>query len=148
MTLANRIVWIIIILAISWTGCASVQSSAPENREISDHRTSDGSTVRPREHGRTTTLLTAAADNPNLEVIDRLIATGADVNMRDERGSTPLMLAAGFNRNPHVIDLLITAGADVHVRDGRGWTAWDYIQINEALIGTDAYWRLNELIRR
>ncbi len=37
------------------------------------------------------------------------------------------------------------AGADATAKDEWGKTAWDLIQDNEALKGTKAYWRLNEL---
>lgn len=37
-----------------------------------------------------------------------------------------------------------SAGADPGARDEEGKTPFDYAQDNEALRGTDAYWRLNE----
>ena len=39
----------------------------------------------------------------------------------------------------------LDAGADATAKNGRGEIAWDLIQDNEALKGTKAYWRLNEL---
>ncbi len=36
-------------------------------------------------------------------------------------------------------------GADPNALDFDGKIPWDYAKENEALKGTDAYWRLNEL---
>jgi hypothetical protein len=40
---------------------------------------------------------------------------------------------------------LLDAGADVKMIDQDNKTAWDYIQENESLKGTEVYWRLNDL---
>ena len=39
----------------------------------------------------------------------------------------------------------LEAGADPSARDKSGKSPWDYAKDNEALKGTDAYWRLNDL---
>ena len=70
---------------------------------------------------------------------------GADVEARNEDGSTPLMFAAMENSNPEVLQVLLDAGADATAKNGMGKTAWDLIQDNEALKGSKAYWRLNDL---
>ena len=57
---------------------------------------------------------------------------------------TPLHYAARFSRNPAVIETLLEAGADASARDNEGKIPWDYAQENEALRGTDAWWRLRE----
>lgn len=55
------------------------------------------------------------------------------------------MWAAGHNPNPEVIELLLDAGADGTLKDSRGKTAFDHAkEQNEALVGTDVYWRLND----
>ena len=77
-------------------------------------------------------------------MIEALLAAGADVNAREERfGQTPLHKAAGFSENPAVIETLLAAGADVNARNSGGETPWDLAQENEALKGSDAYFRLN-----
>ena len=43
------------------------------------------------------------------------------------------------------LHVLLEAGADATAKNGEKETAWDLIQDNEALKGTKAYWRLNEL---
>ena len=53
-------------------------------------------------------------------------------------------MATKLSKNPEVVELLIDAGADVNRKDYVGKTAWDYIQNNEALRGTDVYWELND----
>ena len=70
---------------------------------------------------------------------------GADLEARTELGFTPLMLAASFNENHEVLQVLLDAGADATAKNGEKETAWDLIQDNEALKGSKAYWRLNDL---
>ena len=70
---------------------------------------------------------------------------GADLEARGEGGWTPLLLAAWNNENPEVVLALLDAGADATAKNGEKETAWDLIQDNEALRGTKAYWRLNDL---
>ena len=53
-------------------------------------------------------------------------------------------MAARQNPESSVIAALIEVGADPGARDEEGKTPFDYAQDNEALRGTDAYWRLNE----
>ncbi len=80
-------------------------------------------------------------------LVRALLAAGADVNARLDRGSTEvsaLHLAASRTTKPAIIELLLTAGADASARDVNGKTPWDYAQENEALRGTDAWWRLRE----
>ena len=48
-------------------------------------------------------------------------------------------------RDPNVVRILLDAGADPSLRDDRGDIAFDYMKENEALVGTDVYWRLNDL---
>ena len=66
-------------------------------------------------------------------------------NARNLFGSTPLHRAAEFNQNPAVIIALLDAGADpTKARNSANKTPWDNAKDNEALKGSDAYWRLND----
>ena len=119
------------------------------------------------ERGRTP--LYRAAEFALLPVIEVLIAGGADANLRDEDGDTPLHMVveeaetydrwsrdedraedvgthgkAFLDRAPSVIEALLDAGANPGARDERGKVPFDYAKDNEALKGTEAYWRLND----
>ena len=43
-----------------------------------------------------------------------------------------------------MITTLLKAGADAKAKDNEGHTAFDYVQYNEKLKGTDAYQKLEE----
>ena len=72
-----------------------------------------------------------------------LVDAGAGLQARDGIGRTALMRAAKWNSNPEVVLVLIDAGADGATGDWRGRTAFDHVSANEALHGTDVYWRLH-----
>ena len=72
------------------------------------------------------------------------LSAGADPGARNEVDFTALHVAAERNENPSVITALIEGGADPGARDEWGKTPFDYAEDNEALRGTDAYWRLND----
>ena len=89
-------------------------------------------------------------------LIEALIAAGANIEARDERGNTPLHLAArppsDYWRNVsdyvphfgHAIEALLNGGANASARNAAGQTPWELAQANEALRGSDGYWRLND----
>ena len=85
-----------------------------------------------------------AVNHGDAGAIIALLAGGADVNARDEGGKTALHYAAAESAIPSVIKALIEVGADPGARDNDGKTPFDYAKDNEALKGTDAYWRLND----
>jgi ankyrin repeat protein len=87
----------------------------------------------------------AANSNKNPEVITALLEAGIDINVRDKNGRTALMWAARNNSNPSVVLTLLEAGADARLINTKGNRAIDIAATNEALKGTEAYWRLNDL---
>ena len=109
-----------------------------------DARAEDGSTP----------LHQAAEYNESLAVVEALLAAGANTEARDEDGNTPLHVASEYvnefvsgDEDPHAgaaIEALLAAGADAAARNAAGKTPWDLAQENEALKGSDAYWRLND----
>lgn len=96
------------------------------------------------EHGATA-LMVASEANDNPELVQVLIDAGANVNALGSLGRSALMLAVWLNNNPEVPRALVAAGADPALENGDGKTAWDLIEENEALKGTDVYWELNDL---
>ena len=105
----------------------------------------DGVDVNLRSPYGGFTPLMFAVQGSNPEVIETLIAAGSDVSNRSDFGWTALMLAAESNENPTVVEVLLDAGADASATNGEDGTAFDLMKENEALVGTDAYWRLNDL---
>ena len=77
----------------------------------------------------------------NPDVILLLLEAGANINARAETGETPLHEAVIRNENPEV---QIDAGADATAVNSDGETPIDLAKDNEALVGTDAYWALND----
>ena len=120
------------------------------------------------EHGLTP-LHWAAWKNENPVVVVALLEAGADLNAWADNGLTSLHWAAAGNNNPAVITTLLEAGADPNMetfedrrpldpaiaalleagadpaaRTLRGAVPSDYAKTNDALKGTDVYWRLHE----
>ncbi len=100
-----------------------------------------GADVNFQDEDGLTPLYRAIAESNSLAIVEILLAAGAWVNIP---GLSPLHFAAGTSDNPAVVAALLDAGADVAARDGDGKTPWDYAQDNEALRGTDIWWRLRE----
>lgn len=78
------------------------------------------------------------------EIITVFINAGADVNAKAKNGMTPLHLASESTYNPEVLTVLLDAGADGTAVNEDGETPFDLAKDNEALVGTDAYWALND----
>ena len=134
--------FLLLLSSLSWAQDLFAPNLTPEGvRAALDA----GADLEARDELGLTPLMFAAATNSNPEVVQVLLEAGADVEARDEDGWTPLMLAAVNNENPEMVQVLLEAGADATAKNGEGKTAWDLIQDNEALKGSKAYWRLNEL---
>lgn len=86
----------------------------------------------------------AARWNGSPAMVMALVDAGANLEARAERGWTPLHAAAAKTDNPAVVEALLDAGANPAERNERGRTPFYYAKRNEALKGTDVYWRLNE----
>ena len=95
------------------------------------------------QHGQTP-LHWAAEGNSNPTIIGMLLDAGAEPSARTEAGRTPLHRAAYVNDNPAVIAALLDDGSEAKSRDEDGNTPWDLAQENNAIKGTDVYWRLND----
>lgn len=79
-----------------------------------------------------------------LETVADCLNSDSDVNARTENGYTPLHFAAALADNPDVLTVLLDAGADGTAVNSDGETPFDLAKDNEALVGKDAYWALNE----
>ena len=79
-----------------------------------------------------------------VQKVTNCLQAGVDLHARDEHGQTPLHWAAWKNKNLAVIAALLEAGADPAARTLRGAVPSDYAKTNDALKGTDVYWRLHE----
>ena len=86
------------------------------------------------------TPLHEAAWYGDAEAIKALLAAKADPNARDELGQTPLHRA----RSAKAIKLLLDAGTDIGARNEDGLIPFDLIPDDSPLVGTSAYWRLND----
>ncbi len=141
-----------LIQAGAWVGARSSGGLTPlhfaagenENPPVITALVRAGAQVNARDERGLTPLHLAALYSDNPAIITALVEAGASVNARGDSGLTPLHFAAGENENPAVITALLDVGADATVQDNSSNTPWDYAQDNEALRGTDVWWRLNE----
>lgn len=84
-------------------------------------------------------------DSTANDVAKGMIDHGANINGKDYKGRTALMVAMLHDKKTQLIKTLISSGADVHAKDKDGNTAWDYMQKNRSLIGTNVYRELQSL---
>ena len=114
-----------------------------ENPAVVEALIAGGADPNARTEDGATPLHIVALKNSDPSIVEALIAGGADPNARSEDGMTPLHPAALVG-DPAVVEALIAGGADPKARDNAGRPPFDYAKDNEALRGTDVYWRLNE----
>ncbi len=99
----------------------------------------------------------AVVYNTNVDVVRLILERWDDVNevvlirAANEKNNRPiasrvslLLLAARLNPSPDILELLLDAGSDAKFQNRYGSIALDYAKRNPGLIGTDAFWRLND----
>ncbi len=99
----------------------------------------------------------AVVYNTNVDVVRLILERWGDVNevvfirAANEKTNRPLTmavsllaLAARLNPSPEILELLLNAGADAKFRNAYGSIALDYAKKNPGLVGTDAFWQLND----
>ena len=125
-------------------------AGSSENPALVEVLLAAGADVAARNDYGATLLHRAAQKNENPAVIEVLLNAGASVDARDEDGNTLLHSAAelvsdfGDLHGGDAIEALLDAGANPAARNAAGETPWDLAKENEALKGSDAYWRLND----
>ena len=128
-------------------GITPIMAAAFANNQDSVFRKliDNGSDVNAVSDKGGTALIAAAMKNDNPKVLKVLLDAGAEINYRHRQsGATALMAAAMSNANPQVLLLLLENGANAKISDRSKKTALDYAKENEALKGTDAFWKLND----
>ncbi|MBP3403974.1 MAG: ankyrin repeat domain-containing protein [Alphaproteobacteria bacterium] len=99
----------------------------------------NGANVNSRDEQGRSVLMLAAMHNPRPAVIFALIKSGAEVNARTpDTGQTALFFAVRYNPNPDVIITLLNNGADQDIEDIFHKTAYDYIDRNPKIKGSEA----------
>ncbi len=92
--------------------------------------------------GVTELMLAAGESRP--AVVREILqdATPTVLAAADENGNTALHWAAFYATNPDTVDALLDAEVPVDQRNSQGLTAFEIMQGNDSLLGTDAYHRL------
>lgn len=104
-----------------------------------------GASVNATDDSGMTSLHYASRYWNNVGVIDLLLNNGANPDRRDFRNRTPLMLAAKYCESEEVIFTLLDHASDPAPRDVNGKRTVEYLEENDALWGTEVYWKLNYL---
>jgi ankyrin repeat protein len=98
----------------------------------------------PDTSGSTALAALVGLPNATPEAVHLLLDAGANLNGRTATGFTVLMSAARNAIDPAIVTLLLDLGADPTATDAEGRSAFDFARENDALYGTDVYWRLND----
>ncbi len=99
----------------------------------------NGADVNARDEQGRSVLMLAAMHNPLPDVTYTLIKNGAKVNARTpDTGQTALFFAVQYSTNPEIVILLLNKGADQNIKDVFSKTAYDYIDRNPKIKGSNA----------
>lgn len=101
-----------------------------------------GADLKDRDNDGDGPLMYAAGDNRNVEIIQMLIDAKCPLDEQDKDGDTALMLAALSNENPEVVLALLQAGANPRLENKDEANAFDMIEENASMRGTQAFARL------
>ena len=140
------------VAALAAAGLTSLHFAALNNGNpaVIEALLAAGADVAVRNDSGATPLHRAAQRNENPAVIELLLNAGASARARNISGEMPLHSAAelvsdfGGLHGGDAIEALLDAGANPAARNAAGETPWDLAEENEALKGSDAYWRLND----
>lgn len=127
-------------------GMSSLMYAAGFNQDLNVTKVllENGASINARSEDGMSALIYAAGYNQNPDVTKVLLEKGANISARNQKGLTALMYAAWLTENPKIIDILLEHGADGTAECLIGKTAIDFAKENEAIIGTDVYWRLHD----
>ena len=114
-------------------------------RDFTELLLDKGASVTKSDKQGKTPLHYAALHWDDPEIFNMLIHRGANVNARDYRRRTPLMLAAQNTSSEDVIFTLLGHDAEPAPRDINGKRTVEYLEENDELWATEAYWELNYL---
>ena len=92
-------------------------------------------------------LYSAALRTQNFDLVEALGAAMFN-EIEDSsvgEGWTSLHAAVGIARSPALVEALITAGADPSALTEDGHTAWELIEDDSPVQGTDVYWKLKQM---
>jgi ankyrin repeat protein len=115
-----------------------------QNPEIITTLITAGADIKAQDKSSRSVLHFAAYNKENPEIIIALIKAGADINAQNKSGHNALHIAAKYAKNPEIITALIKAGADTKAITKKGESAFDFIERNENLKGSEAYQKLYE----
>ena len=91
-------------------------------------------------------LMLAAAHSQNPEVVLALVEAGAELEELDKNGLTPLMFAALMGSNAEVVSVLLKSGADPLAKSPDGKSVLNYVEENEKLKETKAFWEIRDSV--
>lgn len=129
-----------------WYTGQQVNAYPLEERKIQSHDDFDEIDEEMSAQEVANELLFDAARNGSPADICTAFAAGAKVEAEDEIGTTALMFAAEYNTNPDVLKALLDAGAEVNACDNSGKKVDDYLNENERVAGSDAYFKIKNYL--
>ena len=117
------------------------------SKPVIDTLIENGADVNTRDKQGRTALMLAAMDNPDPGVAYALIKNGAKVNARTpDTGQTALFFAVQYSTNPEIVILLLNKGSDQNIKDVFSKTAYDYMDRNPKIKGSNAEMLFNDYV--